>query len=148
MDKTENPFLATIRLPVKNSPLLLKIGVIVHIICLFLPWLTEFSLLIKCLLVFFVVVSFCFYLYKYQFYAGKKRVKELILSSDDNWQVKKENDDVYDACLGSSLFVHPWLTMISLAYDNRREHFIFTPETIDVDQFRRLRVRLRFQVSE
>jgi membrane-bound toxin of toxin-antitoxin system len=148
MDKIENPFLVTLRLPVKNSPLLLKIVMIMHISCLFLPWLTEFSILIKILLVFLVMMSYCFYLYKYQFYAEGKRVTELILSYDDNWQVKKENDAVHDACLGSSLFVHPWLTIISLAYENRREHFIFTPEILDADLFRRLRVRLRFQVSE
>ncbi len=148
MDRIENPFLATIRFSVKNSPILLIVGVATHIMCLFLPWLTDLALNIKVILTCAVVVCFCFYLHKYGFYNTKNRVSELILGPEDNWQLKMDNDAVHDAILGNTLFVHPWLTIISLVYDNNREYFVFTPETLDTDQFRRLRVRLRFQIGE
>ncbi len=146
MDKTENPFLATLRLPVKNAPILVFIVILAHIISLFLPWFTGLSLFIKVILDIAVVIGCYFYIY--QFFGEKKWIRELILSSEDNWQLKLESGEVHDAILDTSLFVHPWLTIISLVYGNNREYFIFTPENLDADQFRRLRVRLRFQVGE
>ncbi len=148
MDKTENPFLRTLRLPVKNSPVLLIVGITVHFVCLFLPWLTGFAIYIKMILTFIAIVSFCFYIVKYRFYGTEKLIKELILSSEDKWQIKMSDGAVHYAHLGNDLFVHPWLTIFSLAYENNREYFIFTPEILDSDQFRRLRVRLRFQLGE
>ncbi len=148
MDKIENPFLVTLRLPVKNSPILLIVSITLHVICLFLPWLTGLNMYIKIILTFVPVLSFCFYFYKYRFYRAKTGVSELILTSEDNWQLKMNNGAMHYAKLGNTLFVHPWLTIISLIFDNRREYFIFTPEILDADQFRRLRVRLRFQIGE
>jgi hypothetical protein len=70
------------------------------------------------------------------------------LDYEDNWQVKMHNGTVHPAKLDHRLFVHPWLTIILLFFDNRQEYFIFTPEIIETDLFRRLRVRLRFKVGE
>ena len=148
MDEIENPFLLTLRLPVKTSPILLVILIAVHIICLFLPWITALSLNLKIVLMCFLGVSFYFYCYKYRFCRSNQRVLELILGSEDNWQVKMSDDLVKPAELGHSLFIHPWLTIINLKYENNRETFIFTPETLDEDEFRRLRVRLRFKANK
>lgn len=147
MDKTDNPFLRTLRLPVKISPILLIVGISLHFVCLFLPWVTDLVLYIKIILTFVVTVSFSYYCYQMGFYSVKKQVNELILSSEDNWQLKMANGAVHQARLGADLFVHPWLTIFSLSYNNKREYFIFTPEILDADQFRRLRVRLRFKLS-
>ena len=148
MDRTENPFLVIIRLPVKIPQIIVIVGILVHIISLFLPWLTGLELIIKAILTCLPLVSICFYLYKYKIYQGKERATELILNSEDNWQVRMDNGVVHQAILGKSLFVLPWLTIISLNYNNHREYFIFTPEVTDADQFRRLRVRLRFQIDD
>lgn len=75
------------------------------------------------------------------------RVTELILGSEDNWQVKMANGEVNKATLGDSLFVHPLLTIMLLRYGRHKEYFIFTPDNIEDDLFRRLRVRLRFKVN-
>jgi len=147
MEKTENPFLMTLRLPVKKPPILLIVGTTVHFVCLFLPWFTGLAIYINMMLTFIVIVSFCFYLVKYRFHGTKKRIKELILSSEDKWQIKMSDGAVHYAHLGNDLFVHPWLTIFSLADENNREYFIFTPEILDPDQFRRLRVRLRFRIA-
>jgi len=76
-----------------------------------------------------------------------RRVTELTLNSEDGWQVKIKNGKVHEAKLADSLFVHPLLTIILLKYDQYKEYFIFTPDNIDDDLFRRLRVRLRFKVN-
>ncbi len=75
-------------------------------------------------------------------------VNELILNAEDIWRLKMNDGAMHSASLGNTLFVHPWLTIISLIFESRKEYFIFTPETLDADQFRRLRVRLRFQIGE
>jgi 4-hydroxybenzoate polyprenyltransferase len=145
MDKTINPFLTTLRLSVRNSPIMLIIVIAAHFICLFLPWLTGLALFIKIILMCVVLVSLCIYLYKHSLYDDNNCVETLILDSKDNWQVKMKNGAAHYAELGHSLFVHPWLTIISLYFEDHREYFIFTPDIIDSDQFRRLRVRLRFR---
>lgn len=75
------------------------------------------------------------------------RVTELILGSEDDWQVKMANGEVHKATLYDSLFVHPLLTIMLLRHGRRKEYFIFTPDNIEADLFRRLRVRLRFKVN-
>ncbi|GJM05503.1 MAG: hypothetical protein DHS20C09_14990 [marine bacterium B5-7] len=75
------------------------------------------------------------------------RVTELILGSEDNWQVKMANGEVHQSALGNSLFVHPLLTIILLRYGRHKKYFFFTQENIEADLFRRLRVRLRFKVN-
>lgn len=71
----------------------------------------------------------------------------IILNSEDNWQVKMQDGSVYSAELGEHLFVNPWLTIISLKFRQKQQHFIFTPDIVDADTFRRLRVRLRFRAG-
>lgn len=148
MDKTENPFLATLRLPVKNSPIMLTVVIAAHIVCLILPWLTGLGLYIKMILMCLAVISLCVYLYKHGLYRDKQRVEMLVLDAEDNWQLKMSDGAVHHVELGHSLFVHPWLTIISIVFEKRQRYFIFTPETLNSDQFRRLRVRLRFKVGK
>jgi membrane-bound toxin of toxin-antitoxin system len=148
MDRTENPFLATLRLPVKISPFIVKIVIAAHIIALFIPWYTSLELSIKFILTCMPIASICFYVFKYYFYMGNQGITELILNSNDDWQVKMVTGMVHRAILGKSLFVHSWLVIITLSYNKNREYFILTPDIIDADQFRRLRVRLRFQQNK
>jgi hypothetical protein len=42
-------------------------------------------------------------------------------------------------------FVHPLLTVLSFQGAEGRYTVILTPDVVEVDMFRRLRVRLRFQ---
>ena len=144
MNRMVNPFLATLRLPVKLSPVIVIVGVSVHIISIFIPWYTGLGLGIKAILTFIPIASICFYLYKYNI---KQRTVELILNAEENWQVKMDNGVVHQAVLGDSLFVHPLLTIFSLNYNKHRQYFILTPEIIDAEQFRRLRVRFRFHID-
>ena len=147
MDDKNNPFLTTLRLPIKNSPILFTLVIVMHFICLFIPWLTGLALYIKALLTCIPLISFFIYLHRHYLYSDIQRVETLILDSKDNWQVKMNNGASHHAELDHRLFVHPWLTIISLIFENHREYFIFTPEIIQADQFRRLRVRLRFEVN-
>ncbi len=86
--------------------------------------------------------------YKSRFSTDEQCAVELILSSENDWQVKLKNEQVHHAVLGDSLFVHPLLTIILLKYNACAKYYIFTPENIEADLFRRLRVRLRFNSAD
>jgi hypothetical protein len=147
MDRCENPFLATLRLPLTESRIITTGVISAHFFSLFVPWLIGLSLIFKIMLTVCPVLSLCHLFYKYRFPLAKERAAELILGSEDDWQIKMDNGLIHQAILGDSLFVHPLLTIILLKYDRHKKYFIFTPENIDADQFRRLRVRLRFKVD-
>ena len=148
MDSVQNPFLATLRLPIKDSPIIALMLVIAHGFSLFVPWLTGLDLTYKIMLTCGPVSGLVYLFYKYCSGFAKKQTTELILAANDDWQLKQENGQVLRAVLDDSLFVHPLLTIILLRFGDNKEYFIFTPDNLDADLFRRLRVRLRFRVTE
>ena len=147
MDSRENPFLNTFRLSVK-TPRSVKLAVIiVHVISIFLPWFSNLNIAIKILISVLALLSLAYYLFIYFFSSDKKTVSELVLNSEDKWIVKTKDGEAYKATLGRRQFVYPWLTIVSLKYGKKTGFFIFTPEVIDADSFRRLRVRLRYKID-
>lgn len=148
MDNISTPFLHTLRLPVKQSSILFCIVVFTHVISLIMIWLTGLTLMIKVLMSCFIGISFCVFFYRTELNKTVAAIDSLILDSKDTWQVRMLDGAVYPAVLNDKLFVHPWLTIICLYFNHRRQCFIFTSEILDADTFRRLRVRLRFRVGE
>jgi hypothetical protein len=148
MDSIENPFLVTLRLPVSHSPIIVTVLTMAHIFCLLIPWLTGLDLIYKVLLTCCPVFGLAYLIYKYCSGFTKERTTELILAADDDWQIKRDNGEIYPAIMGDSLFVHPALTIILLKYVGNKEYFIFTLDNLEPDLFRRLRVRLRFRVNQ
>lgn len=146
MDKSQNPFLNTIRLRVKTAPIIVILVILVHFFSFFMPWMSGLGLISKAVLTALPLISFAYYLNKYHFGPEEKQVSELILASDDCWQVTTKNGTCYPADLGKVLFIHPLLTIITLSFNQSKKDFIFTPENIDTELFRRLRVRLKYKV--
>ena len=145
MDSTENPFLYTLRLPVK-MPFSVKFSVIVaHVLSLFFPWFTGLDLNLKVIASCFVVISLCYYLKIYFYSPDEIKVSELILDSEDQWTVRKTDGQVFNATLGDTQFVHPLMTIVSIKQGKQTGYYIFTREVLDKDLFRRLRVRLRYK---
>ena len=147
MDNVHNPFLETFRIPIKPSKKIHIYLILIHIISLFLPWLSALNVFYKCVFTTVPLISAGYYLYKIKFSDKSTLVTELILNSDDDWQVKLNNDESYPAVIGPIVFVHPCFIVIGLIYNQTRQNFIFTVDNIDADLFRRLRVRLRFKAS-
>ncbi len=148
MDSRQNPFLATLRLPIKYSPIVALVLVIVHFFCIFVPWLTGLELMYKLLLSSCPIFGLVYLFYKYCLGFSEKQTTEIILSANDDWQLRQVNGQVHRAVLDDSLFVHPLLTIILLRFGDNKQYFIFTPDNLGADLFRRLRVRLRFRVNE
>ena len=103
---------------------------------------------VNILLMSLVIISFCMYQNQYNSRMDNNSVEALILDAEDKWQIKLKNNVSHNAKLGKTLFVHPLLTIISLSINHKQKYFIYTPEIIDADLFRRLRVRLRFKARE
>ena len=117
MDSYENPFLVTLRLPIRESLIVTIVLISANGLCLIVPWLTGLDLNLKILLTICPVLSLCYLIYKYRFAVSTVQVTELILGSEDDWQIKMVNGEVHQAILGDSLFVHPLLTIILLTID-------------------------------
>ena len=96
----------------------------------------------------FIGISFCIFFHRTKLNKTTAAIDSLILDYEDTWQVKMLDGTIYPAELNDNLFVHPWLTILCLHFNHRRQFFIFTPEILEPDTFRRLRVRLRFRVGE
>jgi len=148
MDNISTSFLHTLRLPVKQPRILFRLVIFTHNICLIMVWLSGLLLMIKVLMSCFICISVCIFLHRKGLNKTSADVDSLILRSEDSWQVKMLDGTVYPAKLNDNLFVHPYLTIICLHFDHRRLFFIFTPEILDADIFRCLRVRLRLKVGE
>ncbi len=147
MDRYENSFLATLRLPVSASRRIINSVIFVHGVALFVPWLTGLDFIFKLLLTAVPALGLYGLYYKNRLFLVADRALTLILDSEDDWQILLANGRVHQAVLGRSLFVHPLLTIILLSYAEQRQCFLFTPDNIDADLFRRLRVRLRFKYA-
>ena len=143
-----NDFLHTFRLPVKASVIVYRIVIITHLFCIFLVWLNALSILTKVIVTCMVCLSFYEYLRKKKLYKSGQGIDKLILNPDDEWRVRMLDGTTYCAILGNSLFIHPCLTIFALEFNHQQKYFIYTPEILDADMFRRLRVRLRFKVDE
>jgi hypothetical protein len=77
-------------------------------------------------------------------------VIEMLLSSDGVIVVRLRDGRLLAGHVRSSSFVHPWLTTIVWRPDGARwsRTVAIVPDMLDVDDFRRLRVMLRYGRSE
>jgi hypothetical protein len=77
-------------------------------------------------------------------------IVELLLSSDGLIVVRRRDGRLCAGHVRASSFVHPWLTTVVWRPDGARfaRSFALLPDMLDVDDFRRLRVMLRYGRSD
>lgn len=82
--------------------------------------------------------------------ASARAVVEILLSSDSVIVVRRRNGDLVAGHVRSATFVHPWFTSIVWRPDRRRcsNAIPLVPDMLDLDDFRRLRVLLRYGSRE
>ena len=71
------------------------------------------------------------------------------MGQDDRWILAAENGEEIQAHLVAGSFVHPQFTTVNLKltgkpWYTRYRSFVFIPDNVDAEVFRRLRVRLRW----
>ena len=77
------------------------------------------------------------------------RIESVVWDNDDRWMLATENGKSLIATLCSASFVHPWITIINLKVEDapwysRYRNLILVPDNINAENFRRLRIRLRW----
>ena len=142
MDKVDNPFLYTIRIPASTSPKYIITGQSLHIISILVPWFSGLELNLKFIVSLLIMLSLIAFNLRFMYFEKKSGLIELVLSSDDNWRVNFNNLS-HDAEIGPDKFIHPYLCIIKLLYEEKSRFFIITPDLMSRDDYRRLRVRLR-----
>ncbi len=70
---------------------------------------------------------------------------ELILNDMEEWLLILAEGQTVEVVLRSGAFVHPLLVVLPFKYGLRFPVVILTPDVVDQDLLRRLRVRLRFK---
>lgn len=147
MDSSYNPYLQPLRLKVALPTSIYIILLVVHVPAVVLPWFAAIPVILKVFISLSVLVSFFYYLFAGTLVKTASNVERLVLDNNDDWQIVLVNGDMYTAAFGEQHFINPMLTMLELRYDGKKYIFLFTPENVDKDSFRRLRVRIKHRLN-
>lgn len=137
-------FAYPIRIIIRNSKWLAvyflasHIGAIIVLLFVAIPFRAYIfiSLLILCNLVYL--------LYLHYFNTSPFSPVEIYLDHEDNWWITCRNGIAKRVELRGACFVHPKLIILRLGQAMHGFNFILTPDVVDHDLLRRLRVRLKF----
>ena len=105
----------------------------------------NLGLWIKLLLFVAVVLSFLHSFHVYIWQKSSYSIIELILNDRDEWLLIRRNGQVMEPTLRSEAFVHPMLVVLPFRQGYHFATIVLTPDTVDKETLRRLRVRLRFK---
>jgi len=72
---------------------------------------------------------------------------QLVLNQAGEWWLSFTCGDTLPVVLKPMAFVHPLLVVLTFKAETGSYRVMLTPDTVDPDTFRRLRVRLRFRNS-
>lgn len=147
MDSSYNPFLQPLRLTVAIPTSFYITLVMIHLPAVILPWFAAIPLVFKVVTSLAVLVSFFYYMIAGRLIKTANTVEQVVLDSNDDWQLVLVNGDTLTATFGERHYIHPVLTILELRLDSKNYFFLFTPENADADSFRRLRVRIKHRLN-
>lgn len=107
--------------------------------------IVSLTLWIKLLFILAVALSFFYSFLKHIWQKSSSSIIELMLNEHDEWLLTRRDGQVLEPCLRSGAYVHPLLIVLPFRQGRKFPTVILTPDTVDKDTLRRLRVRLRFQ---
>ncbi len=134
-----------IRIEIKPSKWLAIGLAISHIGAILMLWFVDLALWTKMLLVIVAMLSLIHSFYFYIWQKSPRSLIELILNDNEEWLLIRNDGRVVEADLRQGAFVHPMLIVLPFRYGLRFTSVILTPDKVNADTLRRLRVRLRFK---
>lgn len=140
-----NQFALPIFILIKPSPWLTSGIVTIHLGAALALCAADLYWQTKCLVMFVVAACFTHTLLIHVLQKHAEASVQLLLTTDAEWWLTCVNGLTFSVKLVPGAFVHPLLTVLSFQAEKRRHIVILTPDIVDADMFRRLRVRLRFQ---
>jgi hypothetical protein len=77
------------------------------------------------------------------------KITRILLSSDDKWKIELNNNELFDAELDGECIVTYYITWLNFKVTNsfgrgKLFHLLLLPDSLDKNNLRKLRVRLRF----
>lgn len=132
--------------PIRRSAYALWLLLLAHGAAIAVLWVLAIALWIKALITVAVVASAVCSVRRVALLATPDAVVAMEITEDACLAVKTRRGDWCACRLSGSSYVSPWLTILVLAEDNRRgaRYVVITPDNVDAEDFRRLRVWLRW----
>jgi toxin CptA len=128
------------------SPLLAGLLLGMHGMCALLLWLLPLSRPLQLTLLLMLAASLTYHWLRDVLLRLSDSVSGLHLATDGTFSVRLRHDDWVPAEVLGSSFVRPWLTVLNLKLEGRRSMLpvVLLPDTLNHDDFRRLRVWLNW----
>lgn len=139
-----NHFELPVLISVKASKWLKFWLYIIHLLVIPVILITCLAWPVIILLTTTVAISLYFVNCNYIRLQGKNSVVRIMLNDADEWWLATAHGDSINATLLPAAFVHPLLISLPFQAQGRKFTVILTPDIVNSDTLRRLRVRLRF----
>lgn len=136
-----------IRIDIKPSKWLIAGIVIAHLGAIIITLLVHLALWVKAVMVIMVCTSLVHCLRVYLWQNTPSSPVALLLNNMDEWLLTFAQGETVEVVLRPGAFVHPLLIVLSFKYKMFFPSVILTPDVVDQDVLRRLRVRLRLKRS-
>jgi toxin CptA len=117
----------------------------IHMLAIPVVFMTDLVWYVEIVLVIAVCISLIVVTRNYIYRQGPNSIVSIMLSETDEWWLTTESDETFKAGLLPAALVHPLLVALQFRARDRNYNVILTPDAVDKDMLRRLRVRLRFQ---
>lgn len=149
-------YASPLRLKIQASRVLDGTALILHVGAIAFALVSDVSLSVQLALVCAVLCSLLVFMSVQGYVAEIKpfvnlfpRFDEVVWGDNENWLLIDKKGEEQRAELLTSSFVHPKLTVVNLKilgkpWYCRYRSFVFLPDNIDAETFRRLRIRLRW----
>ena len=137
---------------IKLSPSLWLAGMLtaMHGMALTLIWLLPFNLWLKIVAVLLLLASLIYHVRRDAMRTSRNAILALKISPECRCSVQVRSGDWFEAQLLSTSFVSHYLTILNLRFDHVRlvKHVVILPDAIEAEQFRQLRVLLRWRCGK
>jgi hypothetical protein len=141
----QNHFELPLFITVRASPWLKVAVYFVHLGAILALTVSNIPLVIQFLIISGLLTSL---VRTHQLYISQKdphTAVRLVLKQTGEWLLGLAAGENIAVTLRPMAFVHPMLVVMSFQADRQTYRVILTPDTVDPDTFRRLRVRLKFK---
>jgi toxin CptA len=135
-----------LKLSIKRSRYLVWLLLLAHAGAMALLWPLAMPAWGKTMIILAVIASLMFFLGHVALLSAPEAVIAVEIRESGEITVKNRRDEWRECRLSGDSFVSAWLTIMVLAQEGRRiaRYVVITPDNVDAEDFRRLRVWLRW----
>ena len=140
-----NQFALPIHIFIRPSPWLAGGIIVIHLGAMLALCVTDLHWLLNTLVTLVITASLVRELLIHVVQKHPDAPVQLLLTAESEWWLTTCSGRDISVQLMPAAFVHPLFTVLPFQGGDKRYSVILTPDVMDKDLFRRLRVRLRFQ---